>query len=45
MKSYQIKGSSRFMKSCQITVDASKIVEFSETEEAANTDCSNKYLY
>ena len=27
------------------TVHVRKIIQFSETEEAANTDCSNKHLY
>ena len=37
MKSCQIKGS--------LNSSYQKIVQFSETEEAAKTDCSNKRLY
>ena len=28
-----------------VTVHVRKIIQFSETEETANTDCSNKHLY
>ena len=38
---HEIMSDKGFLK----TVHVRKIIQFSETEEAANTDCSNKHLY
>ena len=44
-----LAGLRKNMKSCQkkgsLNIHVIKIIQFSETEEATNTDCSNKHLY